>query len=275
MGKKIRLDFSKVEERSGYNSKAIPEGLHKMKITDVNVGEAQDSTPMLTFALVPTDSRYKARKFPYYCKLQPNQMFKIRDLLVAAGVEVPKKVVSIDPDSVVGKLVAVEVGDATGQYAGRSEINGVYGLDVLDEDGDVAEDTEDEESEEEEYDDEAEEADEEYEDEEDVEDEDEDELATLTLPELRKRAKGLGIVTTGLKQAELIEAIQEAEAEEDDEDEEDLDDEELEDEDLDEEEFEEDEDDEEEEEPAPAPRKRAPAKAPAKAAPAKRVIKRR
>jgi len=274
MVKKIKLDFSKVEERSGWNTKIIPEGLHKMKIVAVTDDDAADGTAMLTYALVPADKRYAARRFPYYCKQQPNQMWKLRDLLVAAGQSVPKKAQLVDPNAVVGKFVACEVGDGTGQYSNRSEINGVYGLDVLDDAGDDEPGDEDADSEDE--GDEDEEADEEDED-------DEPALSDLTLAELRKLAKPLGIEGyLSLKKDALIEAIIEAEEEVED-DEDDLDDEDLEDEELDEEEFE---DDDEDEEPEPAPKRRAAAKpaakpaarkaAPAKAAaPAKRVVKRR
>lgn len=268
MAKKIRLDFSKVEERSGWNTKQMPEGLHRFKVVGVEETEAQDGTDMLVYALVPTNDRYKTRRFPFYCKLQQNQLWKLRDLIVAAGGSVPKKATMIDPNSPVGKEIAAEVEDESGQYAGRSSINGVYGLDILDDQDEAgAEDDEDEE-----YDEEADEADEEYEDEAE-EDEEEEDLEALTLAELRKLAKSLGIDTTGLKKADLIESIEEEQAEEGEDDEDDLDDEDLEDEDLDDEEFE---DDEEEEEEPVKPARRSPAasrKAPAKAAP-KRVVKR-
>ncbi len=245
MAKKIRLDFSKTEERSGWNTKHIPEGLHKMKVESVQETEAQDGTAMLVYALVPADPKLKTRRFPYYCKLQQNQLWKLRDLLVASGISVPKKAQMIDPNGPVGKFIAAEVEDDTYQGNLRSTVNGTYGLDILDEDGDSSTPDADEE----EYDDEAE-ADEEYEDEGDDEyDEDEEDYE---------------------------------EDEDDDLDEDDLDDEELEDDDEDYEDDEE-EDEEEEPEPEPAPRRRSSAKKPAakaaparKAAPAaKRTVKRR
>jgi len=274
MAKKIRLDFSKTEERSGWNTRAIPEGLHKAKIVSVQETEAGDGIAMLVYALAPADPRYKSRLFPFYCKLQQNQYWKLRDLAVAAGMTIPKKAVNFDPDAPVGKTIAIEVEDETGQYAGRSQVQATYGLDILDEDGAAADDDD-----EEEYEGDEEEADEEeYEDEEDEEDDEEEEdLSSLTLAELRKRAKGLGIDHAGVKKNDLIDMIlEEEEAEDEDEDE--LDDDDLEDEDLEDEDFEDDEDDEEEEEPEPAPRRRAAsakAKAPAKAATAKRTVKRR
>ncbi|QDP44090.1 hypothetical protein SEA_MCGALLEON_38 [Microbacterium phage McGalleon] len=280
MAKKIRLDFSKVEERSGWNTKHMPEGVHEFKIVAVEETEASDGTDMLVYALVPTDPRYKTRRFPWYCKLQPNQLFKIRDLFVAAGIAVPKKALNIDPDKPVGATVAGEVVDATGQYEGRSELNGIYDPSILGDEATGPEDDEDDEAEDEEW---AEEADEEDEEEEEVD------YSTYTLPQLRKAVKDLGEDPTGLKKAELLELLEggEEDEDEDDEDEDDLGDEDLdEDEDeFDDEDEEDEEEDEEEEEEAPAPRRRAsaPAKKPAAkaptkkpaAAPARRTVKRR
>ena len=285
MGKKITLDFSKVEERSGWNSKEMPEGLHEFKVELVDLKDANDGTAMWTYGLRPTNPKYKTRLFPYYCKHQQNQLFKLRDLFTAAGIPVPKKRTGLDPDAPVGKIIAAEVSDATGQYAGRSEIDGVYDRSIIDDDDrvDDEDDVEDEEAEEEEYD--ADEGTDEEEDEEGEEEDDEElreEIEALTLAALRKRAKGLGIDTDGVKKDELVELVIEEElaGDEDDEDEDDVDDEDLGDEDLDDEEFEDEEDEEEEPEPAPrrrpAARKPAAKAAPAKAAaPARRTVKRR
>jgi hypothetical protein len=276
---KMRLDFSKTEERSGWNSSQIAAGLHEVKIESVEKTEAGDGTDMLVFALVPTAKELKARRFPFYCKIQANQMWKLRDLLVAAGIEVPKKAISIDPQKVVGKLIAAEFEDDNYQGKERSSVQAVYGLDILDEDGSIAPDDD-----EDEVDDEADEADEVEDDEDDTEeDEDEEEqpaLEDMSLTDLRKLAKELGLTTTGLKKPALIEAI--AEAEEEAEEEEDSDDEdELDEDDLGDEELDEDEEEDEEEEPEPAPARKRPAakakpaaKAAAPAA-AKRTVRRR
>lgn len=282
MGKKITLDFSKVEERSGWNSKEMPEGLHEFKIELVDLKDANDGTAMWTYGLRPTNPKYKTRLFPYYCKHQQNQLFKLRDLFTAAGLSVPKKRTALDPDAPVGKIIAAEVSDATGQYAGRSEIDGVYDRSIIDEDDQVADDDEVEDDDEELEDEvDEDEVDEEDEEGEEVDDEElREEIEALTLAALRKRAKGLGIDTDGVKKDELIELVIEeelaGEEEEDEDDEDDLGDEDLEDDDLEDEEFDDEED--EEEEPEPAPRKRPAARkaAPAKAAaPARRTVRRR
>ena len=175
MAKKIRLDFSKVEERSGYNSRQMPEGLYEAKVTGLVHKDAQDGTAMLVYSIAPTADKYKTRNFPYYCKLQQNQLWKLRDLFVAAGETIPKKATQIDPEKIVGSIVAIEVGDDTGQYDDRSVIVSVYPTSILEESDDADdddEDYEDEEAEDEDYDDD-DDSDEEYEDDEDL-DEDED-----------------------------------------------------------------------------------------------------
>jgi hypothetical protein len=277
MVKKMKLDFSKVEERSGINTSHMPEGLHAFKIAGVEDREASDGTDMWVFFLVPEAPKYKTRRFPFYCKLQANQYWKVRDLFVAAGVAVPKRAVTLDPTKIVGKVIAGEVIDETGQYEGRSSINGVYGLDILD---DAPADDSDDSDDEDEVDEE--EVDEEYEDdeaEEEYEDEEEVDYSSMTLAELRKLAKENDIDTAGLKKADLIEELEnldiEDDEDEDEDDEDDLGEEDLE--DDEEEDFEDDEEDEEEEEPAPARRRPAakkPAAAPARKPAAKPAVKR-
>lgn len=229
MAKKIRLDFSKVEERSGYNSRQMPEGLYEAKVNALIQRDAQDGTAMLVYALSPVQAKYATRNFPFYCKLQQNQLWKLRDLFVAAGEVIPKKATQLDPEKIVGARVAIEVGDDTGQYSDRSVVIAVYPLSTL-EDLTDDEDEGDEEPEDDELeDDKLEEAADLEEDDEDDEYEDDDEDL------------------------------------DDEEDEDELDEDELDDED--DEEL--DEEDEEEPEPEPAPKKSkksAPAKAKAKRA---------
>lgn len=157
MAKKIRLDFSKVEERSGYNSRQMPEGLYEAKVSGLEQKEAQDGTAMLVYGLQPTSSKYATRNFPYFCKLQQNQLWKLRDLFVAAGETVPKKAVQLDPEKILGAKVVIEVGDGTGQYSDRSEVISAYPLSSLE--GIEEDELEDE------FEDESDESDEEFEDE--------------------------------------------------------------------------------------------------------------
>ena len=237
MAKKIRIDFSKTEERSGWNTRQIPPGLYKATIASVKETEAQDGTAMLVYGFRPTSSRFRTRLFPYYCKLQQNQLWKLRDLLVAAGERIPKKALNIDPNKVVGREIAIEVEDDVWDGKVRSQVQAVFSAEMAEEDP-VAEDSEETQDEVE---------DDNFDEVEDDFDEDED----------------------------FEEDLEDDELDEDDLDAEDDFDEDLDDEDdLEDEDLADDEGDEEEEEPEPKPVKRS--KKPARKSPAKkRVVRKR
>ena len=245
MAKKIRIDFSKTEERSGWNTRQIPPGLYKATIASVKETEAQDGTAMLVYGFRPTSSRFRTRLFPYYCKLQQNQLWKLRDLLIAAGERIPKKALNIDPNKVVGREIAIEVEDDVWDGKVRSQVQAVFSAEMAEEDL-AAEDSDETQDEVE---------DDNFDEVEDDFDEDED-------------------FDEDLEDDELDEDDLDAEDDfdEDLDDEDDLEDEDLAD-DFDDEEFD-DEDDEEEEEPEPKPVKRS--KKPARKSPAKkRVVRKR
>src|SRR5580765_1386316 len=76
-----------------------------------------------------------AGQYPYYCKHVENQLWKVRNLFVAAGITIPKKRVKVDPNLVVGKKVGVILEDD--EYEGRvqSNIQAIIPLSELDEVG--------------------------------------------------------------------------------------------------------------------------------------------
>lgn len=131
---KIKLDFSKVKNTQRFNTTHMPEGLYKAKITGVEDKPAKDGTPMLVYTFNILTPGYTDRVFPFYCKLQENQMWKIRDLLVAAGMDVPTKVVQVDPEDIKEKTIAVEVVDSFYEGQKRSSCGSVYPVSVLPED---------------------------------------------------------------------------------------------------------------------------------------------
>lgn len=240
MAKKIRIDFSKTEERSGWNTRQIPAGIYKAEIVSVKETEAQDGTGMLVYGFRPSSSKFRTRMFPFYCKLQQNQLWKLRDLLVAAGEKIPKKALNIDPNKVVGREIAIEVEDDVWEGKVRSQVQAVFGAVMAEDDEDAREDdTAADVAEADDVDEGMDDLDDEMEDDfdDDYEDEEDDELEDEDLDD---------------------------EDEDFDDEEDDFDDEEDDDfDDLEEEE-------EEEEEPAPKPKKRAATKSSKK-----RVVRKR
>lgn len=148
----IKLDFTSVE-KSSYNTRQMPAGLYEARITEVVQKSAQDGTDMLVYTLAPTHPQYRGRRFPYYCKLSANQLWKLRDLLVAAGEDIPRRAVRVQPEKIVNRLLCIEVSDDTYGGTVRSTVDSVYSWDVLrpnekfseqDSDEDNAEDGDDE-----------------------------------------------------------------------------------------------------------------------------------
>lgn len=109
---KISIDFSDVKAPSFSTVHQAP-GVYNAEIAGVEMTKTKsDSTDMLVFAIKAGPGRY-----PYYCKIVPNQLWKLRELIEAAGTKVPSKVVQIDPAKYVGAKINVELEDDT--YNGK------------------------------------------------------------------------------------------------------------------------------------------------------------
>lgn len=139
--KKHALDFSNVKDSSGINPKHMPEGDYLLKIVKVDETD-KDDVPMWNFHMQLADS--KTAVYPYYCKLQENQLWKVRNLLIAAGIEVPKKRVGVDPGKLVGKTIGATLEDDEYEGKLKSVVAAVFPADELDaEEPDEDDDAED------------------------------------------------------------------------------------------------------------------------------------
>lgn len=109
---KISIDFSDVKAPSFSPAHQAP-GVYNAEINGVEMAKTKsDNTDMLVFAIKAGSGRY-----PYYCKIVPNQLWKLRELIEAAGTKVPSKVVQVDPAKYVGAKINVELEDDT--YNGK------------------------------------------------------------------------------------------------------------------------------------------------------------
>jgi hypothetical protein len=143
------FDMTDVKDGGGgaFNTKRQPEGDYKARVTAVtDAPSKKDGVAQWVFTIqVGTGS------YPYYCKHQENQYWKIRNLLVAAGMNVPKKKVKVDPNKVVGKQIAVTLEDDEYDGKQKSVISATFPISELsdddlpdEEDTDEVEDDEDE-----------------------------------------------------------------------------------------------------------------------------------
>jgi len=193
------VDLTNVKEGGNFNKARIPSGDYLAKITKVEDAVAKDHVDQYLFTIQIAE--HSATKLPYYCKLQENQLWKLRNIFIAAGKVVPKKKTRVDPNQIVGKLIGVTIEDAEYEGKEQSEIAGVFPAAEL---GDAASvttaDDGDDEPDEDEDDgsdiaggsDEAEEEPEEEAEEEAEEDEPEaDPYADLSREELKQRIKAI------------------------------------------------------------------------------------
>ena len=143
------LDFTNVKESSGINPKHKEDGEYLGKVTEVRDDPAKDGEAMWLFLFSLADD--KTATYPYYVKLVDNQLWKLRNLFIAAGIPLPKKAVKIDPNKVVGKQLGIILEGEEYEGKMKSVINGLIPKEELTDyaDAEVDDDDEDEDDEEE------------------------------------------------------------------------------------------------------------------------------
>lgn len=189
------VDFSNVKDGGNFNRSRIPAGDYLAKIVKVEDAVSKKDDAFQFLFTIQIQKR-PSSKFPYYCKLQENQLWKLRNLLIAAGKTVPKAKIKVDPNQIVGKLIGVTVEDDDFDGKEQSSISGVFPAAELAESGDDDDDSADvEEAEEDDNLDDLEDVaiDDEPEAEEEPEEEEEtgDEYDAMDRLELRKTLKKL------------------------------------------------------------------------------------
>ena len=137
------VDFSNVKEASGFDRRRIKAGDYLAKIKGVEDAKAKDGVHQYLFSIQIVDK--PSSVFPYYCKLQENQLWKLRNLFIAAGKTVPKKKVKVDPNQIVGKLIGVTIEDDEYEGKEQSTVEGVFPASDLGDDASVPDSSDDDE----------------------------------------------------------------------------------------------------------------------------------
>lgn len=127
---KRAIDFSNVKEPGNYNPRHKPEGDYKATVSKVEDSESKAGNPMWIFTFTLTsDAR---ATYPYYCVLDENSAWKIRNLLMACGLNVPKKRMNVDPNKIVGRELGVSLEDDEYEGKMRSKVQATFPADELD-----------------------------------------------------------------------------------------------------------------------------------------------
>ena len=124
------VDFSGVKERGSFNTKHIPEGDYAAKIVKVEDAESKKDGSFQYIFTIKVD-KFSQAAYPYYCKLQENQLWKLRNIAVAAGLNVPKTRQKFDPNKVVGKSIGVTMADDEYEGKMKSVVDAVFPISEL------------------------------------------------------------------------------------------------------------------------------------------------
>lgn len=124
------LDFTNVKDRGQWSSKHKPAGDYAFDITKVEEAvSAEKKNEMWVFTLQLVDD--KSATYAYRCLFAENQLWKLRNLCVAAGLQVPKKKVKLDPNKLVGKRIGGQLEDDEYEGKMRSVVETVFPADEL------------------------------------------------------------------------------------------------------------------------------------------------
>lgn len=179
MAQKQTIDFSQTKDQAGFNPKRKEEGEYLGTITSFEDTKSKGGNAMWVFGVqLKTDRR---ATYPVYCLLGADQVWKLRNMMMAAGFAVPKKRITVDGNRLVGKDIGIFLEDDEYEGKPKSVIGSFFPASEYtgpsNDDDDQSEDEEYEEADGEEYEDEEEPEDEAPEDSDD-EDEETDEDST-------------------------------------------------------------------------------------------------
>lgn len=133
MADTLILDFTNVKDRGDFNPKHLPAGDYLGKIIKFHVGDSKNGNKQVTYTVQCMDS--PSATYPYRCVVETaDQLWKLRNLFIAAGVSVPKKKIKVDPGKIVNREIGITLDD--NEYEGRvsSTITDVFPASDLPED---------------------------------------------------------------------------------------------------------------------------------------------
>lgn len=141
-----RLDFSKVRDRN-FNVKHVPPGDYLLTISKVVNTTSKAGNKQWLFTLTGKTGAVKGAQYPYYCGKDSDNLWKVRNLAIAAGYNIPKEVITFDPNKLVGRDVGATMDDD--EYEGKlksviaavmppSDIEDLSDEDATDEDEEVS-----------------------------------------------------------------------------------------------------------------------------------------
>lgn len=121
------LDFTNVKERT-FNTKHLPEGNYPAVVKSVEATKTKSGDKRMWVFTIALTGAHKGASYPHRCTLEESSLWKIRQLFVAAGFNVPKSRIKLDPNKAVGREVGVTLEDDEYDNKMRSQITAVIPL---------------------------------------------------------------------------------------------------------------------------------------------------
>lgn len=143
---KIVVDFTNTKDRSGVNPIHQDPGDYRgvLKSVEHTIAQTENKTKQLVYIIGDADR--PSATYRYNCPLTENSLWKIRNLLIAAGIEVPKKRLNIAAiaERILGREIGMALDDDEYQGRLRSQVVNVFPVKDLPDDESTPADVEDE-----------------------------------------------------------------------------------------------------------------------------------
>lgn len=115
---KAKFDFSNVND--GFE--LLPKGEYSCFLFDVYHKETKNGDDMYVLVLKVAEGEHKGRQLFYNLPVMPSTMWKIKETLEILGCEVPKSVVEVDFDDLLGKKCVAVVEHREWQGKEREDV---------------------------------------------------------------------------------------------------------------------------------------------------------
>ena len=126
--KGIKVDFSEVESQDF----SLPNGPYILAVTSVEKKRSEASgNDYLAWEYKVSEGKHKGKKVWDNTSLQPQALWRLRNLLEAMGMEIEDGEMDIDLDELAGELVGVEIENEKYQGKNKARIINFLGVDEL------------------------------------------------------------------------------------------------------------------------------------------------
>lgn len=122
----IEVDFTNVESGGGF----LAPGVYEAQLVNVEARDGRNY-PGLKVTWASVEPETEGQRADMFVSLAPQALWKFKGLLEALGAEVPKSVVRLNTDRLIGKRAVIHViaepwTDAEGQQRTSSKVNAVH-----------------------------------------------------------------------------------------------------------------------------------------------------